>query len=83
MLNTDWHLNETRSNDALFCFESDDEDVVLIPKSFTDNENTARAIASEILHNRNEWFKRGIGAGRASMAYDLRTLLNVPQNTHE
>lgn len=79
MLNEEWHLNKARTNDDLFCFENDDEDVVLVPKSFTTNESTARAIASEIQYNRKKWFDLGVDVGRHAMASDLRDLLNVPQ----
>ena len=73
------HLNETLSTELAFVFESNEDDVIRVSKSFTDSEETARHIAFEILANRNNWFQRGIDAGRAGLASDLRSLLNVPQ----
>lgn len=77
MRNEDWHLNTERTNKHEFCFESDDDEVVFVPTSITQDESIARAIASEILYNRHHWFERGINAGREIMAHDLRSLLNA------
>ena len=77
MLNADWYVHPTRTNDDLFVFQSAEDDEVQIPKSWTTDEQIARGIATEIYHQRQSWFRKGIECGRIHMASDLRNLLNA------